>query len=283
MSLIEVKGLKKSYGDVHAVRGVDLEIAQGEIFSLLGPNGAGKTTTVEILEGFRTRDAGTVSVLGFDPQSRGHQSREWRNRIGIVLQSSADAGDLTVLETIEHFSGYYSNPRKVDEVIYAVGLVEKESALIRTLSGGQRRRLDVALGIVGNPELLFLDEPTTGFDPEARRSFWALIQKLRSDGTTILLTTHYLDEAEALADRVAVINKGVIIEVSTPAELGGRATSQATVSWRDGDTVKSERSDNPTALVSKLSSHFAGEVPELVVSRPSLEDIYLEMIGETHE
>jgi len=283
MSLIEVKGLKKSYGDVHAVRGVDLEIAQGEIFSLLGPNGAGKTTTVEILEGFRTRDAGTVSVLGFDPQSRGHQSREWRNRIGIVLQSSADAGDLTVLETIEHFSGYYSNPRKVDEVIYAVGLVEKESALIRTLSGGQRRRLDVALGIVGNPELLFLDEPTTGFDPEARRSFWALIQKLRSDGTTILLTTHYLDEAEALADRVAVINNGVIIEVSTPAELGGRATSQATVSWRDGDTVKSERSDNPTALVSKLSSHFSGEVPELVVSRPSLEDIYLEMIGETHE
>ena len=283
MSLIEVKDLKKSYGDVHAVRGVDLEIAQGEIFSLLGPNGAGKTTTVEILEGFRTRDAGTVSVLGFDPQSRGHQSREWRNRIGIVLQSSADAGDLTVLETIEHFSGYYSNPRKVDEVIYAVGLVEKESALIRTLSGGQRRRLDVALGIVGNPELLFLDEPTTGFDPEARRSFWALIQKLRSDGTTILLTTHYLDEAEALADRVAVINNGVIIEVSTPAELGGRATSQATVTWRDGDTVKSERSDNPTALVSKLSSLFGGEVPELVVSRPSLEDIYLEMIGETHE
>ena len=283
MSLIEVNGLKKSYGDVHAVRGVDLEIAQGEIFSLLGPNGAGKTTTVEILEGFRTRDAGTVSVLGFDPQSRGHQSREWRNRIGIVLQSSADAGDLTVLETIEHFSGYYSNPRKVDEVIYAVGLVEKESALIRTLSGGQRRRLDVALGIVGNPELLFLDEPTTGFDPEARRSFWALIQKLRSDGTTILLTTHYLDEAEALADRVAVINNGVIIEVSTPAELGGRATSQATVSWRDEDTVKSERSDNPTALVSKLSSRFGGEVPELVVTRPSLEDIYLEMIGETHE
>ena len=283
MNLIEVKGLKKSYGDVHAVRGVDLEIAQGEIFSLLGPNGAGKTTTVEILEGFRTRDAGTVSVLGFDPQSRGHQSREWRNRIGIVLQSSADAGDLTVLETIEHFSGYYSNPRKVDEVIYAVGLVEKENALIRTLSGGQRRRLDVALGIVGNPELLFLDEPTTGFDPEARRSFWALIQKLRSDGTTILLTTHYLDEAEALADRVAVINNGVIIEVSTPAELGGRATSQATVAWRDGDTVKSERSDNPTALVSKLSSLFGGEVPELVVSRPSLEDIYLEMIGETHE
>ena len=283
MSLIEVKGLKKSYGDVHAVRGVDLEIAQGEIFSLLGPNGAGKTTTVEILEGFRTRDSGTVSVLGFDPQTIGHESRQWRNRIGIVLQSSADAGDLTVLETIQHFSGYYSNPRAVDEVIYSVGLIEKESALIRTLSGGQRRRLDVALGIIGNPELLFLDEPTTGFDPEARRSFWALIQKLRSDGTTILLTTHYLDEAEALADRVAVINNGVIIEVSTPAELGGRATSQATVAWRDGEVIKSELSDNPTELVATLSSRFGGEVPELVVSRPSLEDIYLEMIGSTHE
>ena len=283
MSLIEVKGLKKSYGDVHAVRGLDLEIAQGEIFSLLGPNGAGKTTTVEILEGFRTRDSGTVSVLGFDPQTRGHESRLWRDRIGIVLQSSADAGDLTVLETIDHFSGYYSNPRNVDEVIHSVGLVEKENALIRNLSGGQRRRLDVALGIIGNPELLFLDEPTTGFDPEARRSFWGLIQTLRSNGTTIVLTTHYLDEAEALADRVAVINNGVIIEVSTPAELGGRATSQATVSWRDGDTIKSERSDNPTELVTKLSSRFGGEVPELVVSRPSLEDIYLEMIGGTHE
>ena len=283
MSLIEVKDLKKSYGDVHAVRGVDLEIAHGEIFSLLGPNGAGKTTTVEILEGFRTRDSGTVSVLGFDPQTRGHESRIWRDRIGIVLQSSADAGDLTVLETIDHFSGYYSNPRNVDEVIHSVGLEEKENALIRTLSGGQRRRLDVALGIIGNPELLFLDEPTTGFDPEARRSFWGLIQNLRSGGTTIVLTTHYLDEAEALADRVAVINNGVIIEVSTPAELGGRATSQATVTWRDGETVKSERSDNPTELVTKLSSHFGGEVPELVVSRPSLEDIYLEMIGGTHE
>jgi ABC-2 type transport system ATP-binding protein len=262
---------------------VDLRIEHGEIFSLLGPNGAGKTTTVEIMEGFRTRDAGTVSVLGFDPQTRGHESRQWRNRIGIVLQSSADAGDLTVLETIDHFSGYYSNPRDVDEVIQSVGLLEKENALIRNLSGGQRRRLDVALGIIGNPELLFLDEPTTGFDPEARRAFWGLIQKLRSDGTTIVLTTHYLDEAEALADRVAVINNGVIIEVSTPAELGGRATSQATVAWRDGEVTKSERSDNPTELVAKLSSHFGGEVPELVVSRPSLEDIYLEMIGGTHE
>lgn len=283
MSLIEVKGLKKSYGDVHAVRGLDLSIAQGEIFSLLGPNGAGKTTTVEILEGFRTRDAGSVSVLGFDPQTRGHESRIWRNRIGIVLQSSSDAGDLTVIETIKHFSGYYSNPRNVDEVIHSVGLKEKEGALIRNLSGGQRRRLDVALGIIGNPELLFLDEPTTGFDPEARRAFWALIQQLRTDGTSILLTTHYLDEAEALADRVAVINNGVIIEVSTPAELGGRATSQATVQWRDGDSIKSEKTDNPTALVSSLSSAFKGEIPELIVTRPSLEDIYLEMIGGANE
>ena len=283
MSLIEVKGLTKSYGDVHAVRGIDLNIEQGEIFSILGPNGAGKTSTVEILEGFRTRDLGTVSVLGFDPNTRGHQSREWRNRIGIVLQTSADAGDLTVFETINHFHGYYSNPRDVDEVINSVGLKEKENALIRNLSGGQRRRLDVALGIIGNPELIFLDEPTTGFDPEARRAFWSLIKSLRSDGATIVLTTHYLDEAEALADRVAVINKGVIVEISTPADLGGRATSQATVQWRDGDQIKSEKTDNPTALVSSLAARFNGEVPELVVTRPSLEDIYLEMIGGVHE
>ena len=283
MSLIEVKGLTKHYGDVRAVRGLDLSIEQGEIFSILGPNGAGKTTTVEILEGFRTRDSGSVSVLGFDPGTKGHQSREWRDRIGIVLQTSADAGDLTVFETINHFHGYYSNPRDVEEVIDSVGLQEKRDALIRNLSGGQRRRLDVALGIIGNPELLFLDEPTTGFDPEARRAFWSLIKKLRSDGATIVLTTHYLDEAEALADRVAVINKGVIVEISTPTELGGRSTSQATVQWRDGDQIKSEKTDNPTSLVSTLSARFGGEVPELMVTRPSLEDIYLEMIGGVHE
>ena len=283
MSLIEVKGLTKSYGDVHAVRGIDLNIEQGEIFSILGPNGAGKTTTVEILEGFRTRDAGSVSVLGFDPNDRGHQSREWRNRIGIVLQTSGDAGDLTVFETINHFHGYYSNPRDVEEVINSVGLKEKEDSLIRNLSGGQRRRLDVALGIIGNPELIFLDEPTTGFDPEARRAFWSLIKSLRSDGATIVLTTHYLDEAEALADRVAVINRGVIAEISTPADLGGRATSQATVQWRDGDQIKSEKTDNPTAVIAALAATFNGEIPELVVTRPSLEDIYLEMIGDVNE
>ena len=283
MNAIEVTGLRKSYGPVHAVKGIDLSIPSGEIFSLLGPNGAGKTTIVEILEGFRTRDSGTVSVLGFDPSKGGHMAREWRDRIGIVLQSTSDSGDLTVIETIEHFSGYYSNPRAVDEVINAVGLDEKAGSLIRKLSGGQRRRLDVALGIVGNPELLFLDEPTTGFDPEARRAFWSLIEKLRGSGTTILLTTHYLDEAEALADRVAVINNGQIIEIATPTELGGRATSKALVSWRDGSEIKSEATDNPTALVNKLTSLFSGEIPELTVIRPSLEDIYIRMIGATHE
>ena len=283
MNVIEVKGLKKSYGQVHAVRGVDLSIPAGEIFALLGPNGAGKTTTVEILEGFRSRDAGHISILGFDPQTQGHAARQWRDRIGIVLQSAADAGDLTVIETVEHFRGYYSNPRNTDEVIAAVGLENKTGALIRNLSGGQRRRLDVALGIIGSPELLFLDEPTTGFDPEARRAFWALIEQLRGDGTTILLTTHYLDEAEALADRVAVINNGLIVEVSTPAELGGRATSKALVSWRDGSQVKSEESDNPTSVVSRLTTQFGGDIPELSVTRPSLEDIYLKMIGGVDE
>jgi len=283
MNAIEVTGLRKSYGPVHAVQGIDLSIASGEIFALLGPNGAGKTTTVEILEGFRGRDGGEVSVLGFDPRNEGHAAREWRNRIGIVLQSTSDSGDLTVVETIEHFSGYYSNPRKVDEVINAVGLDEKAGSLIRKLSGGQRRRLDVALGIIGNPELLFLDEPTTGFDPEARRAFWALIEKLRGTGTTILLTTHYLDEAEALADRVGVINNGQILEIATPTELGGRSTAQALVTWRDGSVIKSENTNNPTALVTRLTSQFNGEIPELTVTRPSLEDIYLKMIGLTHE
>jgi len=283
MNAIEVSGLTKSYGAVHAVRGIDLTIKTGEIFALLGPNGAGKTTTVEILEGFRTRDAGDVRVLGFDPHDEGSAARQWRNRIGIVLQSTSDSGDLTVIETIEHFSGYYSNPRNVDEVINSVGLSEKSGSLIRKLSGGQRRRLDVALGIVGNPELLFLDEPTTGFDPEARRAFWALIERLRGDGTTILLTTHYLDEAEALADRVGVISQGEIIEVSTPTNLGGRSTAQARVSWRDGAEIKSQATDNPTSVVSKLTAQFNGEIPELTVTRPSLEDIYLKMIGVTHE
>ncbi len=278
-SVISVRGLKKSYGSTQAVAGIDLSIAQGEIFALLGPNGAGKTTTVEILEGFRTRDSGDVSVLNTDPAIKGEAGRIWRNRIGIVLQSTSDAGDLSVKETVAHFAKYYANPRDVDEVVNAVGLAEKSKELIRTLSGGQRRRLDVALGIIGAPELLFLDEPTTGFDPEARRAFWALIKNLRDSGTTIVLTTHYLDEAEALADRVAVINRGLIVEVSTPALLGGRATSLATVSWLSENGPQSERTDNPTALIKKLTEGFKGEIPELTVKRASLEDIYLEMIG----
>jgi ABC-2 type transport system ATP-binding protein len=278
-SVISVRGLKKSYGSTQAVAGIDINIAQGEIFALLGPNGAGKTTTVEILEGFRTRDSGEVSVLATDPAVKGEAGRIWRNRIGIVLQSTSDAGDLSVKDTVAHFAKYYSNPRDVEEVVSAVGLEEKSSELIRTLSGGQRRRLDVALGIIGSPELLFLDEPTTGFDPEARRAFWALIKGLRDNGTTIVLTTHYLDEAEALADRVAVINRGVIVEVSTPALLGGRATSLATVSWLGADGPKSERTDSPTALVRKLTQTYQGEIPELTVKRASLEDIYIEMIG----
>jgi len=281
--VISVAGLGKSYGSTKAVDGLDLEIEQGEIFALLGPNGAGKTTTVEILEGFRDRDSGEVKVLGFDPATKGRAGQSWRDRIGIVLQSTNDAGDLTVLESVSHFAKYYANPKDARDVIELVGLTDKADALGRTLSGGQRRRLDVALGIIGNPELIFLDEPTTGFDPEARRAFWLLIRKLRDEGATILLTTHYLDEAEALADRVAVINHGQIIEISTPDQLGGRATSLATVSWREGTQLRTEKSANPTELVKKLGEQFGGEVPELSVKRASLEDIYLEMIGGTHE
>ncbi len=281
--VIDIKGLRKNYGPLAAVSGIDLHVSSGEIFALLGPNGAGKSTTVEILEGFRTRDGGDVKVLGVDPAIGGLAARQWRNRIGIVLQTSNDAGDLTVAESVKHFSHYYSEPRDPDEVIAAVGLTDKADALVRTLSGGQRRRLDVALGIIGNPELLFLDEPTTGFDPKARRDFWSLIRKLKSEGRTILLTTHYLDEAEALADRVAVINKGQIIEVSTPADLGGRATSLAQVSWRENGVTKIEKAPYPTAFVAELAARFGGEVPELIVKRATLEDIYLEMIGETDE
>ena len=283
MKVIEVKGLTKSYGDFTAVAGIDLAIEAGEIFALLGPNGAGKTTTVEILAGFRAADSGSVSVLGFDPATKGDAGRSWRNRIGIVLQTASDAGSFKVREIVKHFSAFYANPRDVDQVIEAVGLTEKRNSLVLELSGGQRRRLDVALGIIGNPELLFLDEPTTGFDPEARRAFWSLIRDLKAGGTTILLTTHYLDEAEELADRVAVITAGKIVEVSTPALLGGRSTAKATVSWMGTSGLESEESDNPTAVVAKLAAQFAGDIPELVITRPSLEDIYLKMIGGQHE
>jgi ABC-2 type transport system ATP-binding protein len=281
VSVIEVRNLHKSYGLLEAVDGIDLAIEKGEIFAILGPNGAGKTTCVEILEGFRTRNSGEVRVLDFDPQFKGKGAREFRDRIGIVLQSTSDAGDLTVNETIRHFSGYYSNPRNPQEVVESVGLAEKKDALIHTLSGGQRRRLDVGLGIVGNPELLFLDEPTTGFDPEARRDFWDLIRGLRDLGTTIVLTTHYLEEAEALADRVAVINRGKILEIDTPANLGDRSTSLARVHWESAGKMKEQFTDKPTAVIADLMKEFDGEIPKLAVSRATLEDVYLQMIGDS--
>ncbi|WP_345437871.1 ABC transporter ATP-binding protein [Actinoallomurus vinaceus] len=274
---VRVRGLRKRYGDVDAVNGVDLDIFRGEVFALLGPNGAGKSTTVEILEGHRRRTGGDVSVLGADP---GKPTREWRARLGIVLQTSNEQPELSVREIVRHFAGYYPRPRDVDEVIEAVGLTEKAGARLAQLSGGQRRRVDVALGIIGGPELLFLDEPTTGFDPDARRQFWRLIEGLAGGGTTILLTTHYLDEAEALADRVGVITGGRVLEVGSPMELGGRATATARVSWLGPEGRQSLETDSPTQVVAELSQKFDGEVPELTVARPTLEDIYLTMIGE---
>ncbi|MFL6127331.1 ABC transporter ATP-binding protein [Actinophytocola sp.] len=275
MTAIQVRGLHKSYNGTVAVAGVDLDISEGEVFALLGPNGAGKTTTVEILEGHRRRDSGEVSVLGVDP---GSATRAWRARIGIVLQTANDAAELTVRESVRHYAGYYPSPANPDEVIEQVGLTQKANTRVKALSGGQRRRLDVALGVVGRPELVFLDEPTTGFDPEARRQFWELIRTLAAGGTTVLLTTHYLDEAEALADRVAVIAGGRIVAEGTPATLGGRSTAKATVRWQGPDGPETVLTDTPTALVTQLSQ--GRELPELTVTRPSLEDTYLELIGE---
>ena len=273
---VRVRGLVKRYPDKVAVAGVDLDIHRGEVFALLGPNGAGKTTTVEVLEGYRHADEGEVSVLGVDP---GKGDRIWRSRLGIVAQTSRDEAELSVAELVSHYAGYYPDPRDPDEVIASVGLDEKRKTRTRKLSGGQRRRLDVALGVIGNPELLFLDEPTTGFDPEARRQFWTLIENLRTEGTTILLTTHYLDEAEHLADRVGVIADGRMIEVGTPETLGGRGARTARVSWLDADGAHEVRTDQPTAEVAALMARFDGEVPELEVRRPSLEDIYLDLIA----
>ena len=277
---IQVRGLVKKYGDKTAVAGIDLTVEQGEIFALLGPNGAGKTTTVEILEGYRSANSGEIKVLGFDPATKGSAAQKWRNKIGIVLQSANDAADLTVIETVSHFANYFDNPKDTHQVINAVGLSDKENSKTRQLSGGQRRRLDVALGIIGSPELLFLDEPTTGFDPEARRSFWELIRTLKSEGTTILLTTHYLDEAQELADRVGVINNGKIIEIAPPATLGGRNNARAKVMWLENGVSKELLTSNPTDEVIKLSKQFNGPIPELQVLRPNLEEIYLRMIGE---
>ncbi|GGO24289.1 ABC transporter [Micromonospora parathelypteridis] len=249
-----------------------MTVGSGEVFALLGPNGAGKSTTIEILEGHRRRDGGDVRVLGEDPGTAG---RRWRSRIGIVLQTATDAADLTVRETVRHFAGYYPSPRDPDEVISAVGLTEKADSRIRSLSGGQRRRVDVALGIVGRPELVFLDEPTTGFDPEARRQFWALIRSLAADGTTILLTTHYLDEAAALAGRLAIMLGGRIVAAGTPSTIGGLAHAQATVTWRDGAGLHEVRTDSPNTVVAQLGP----DVTDLQVRRPNLEDVYLDLIG----
>ncbi|NUO56490.1 MAG: ABC transporter ATP-binding protein [Hamadaea sp.] len=274
---VRVRGLTKRYGGNAVVDGVDLDIPSGQIFALLGPNGAGKTTTVEILEGYRNRDDGEVSVLGADPQRAG---RRWRYGIGIVLQEASDLSELTVTETVRHFARYYPDPRAADEVIATVGLAEKANARVGTLSGGQRRRLDVAVGIVGNPTLLFLDEPTTGFDPQARRQFWELIRSLSTEhGTTILLTTHYLEEAENLADRVAVLVKGKIVADSDPASLGGRAEAKAVISWLDNGERRSVESDDPGAVIAELTARYGGAVPGLSVTRPSLEDVYLDLIG----
>ncbi|MEW2476962.1 ABC transporter ATP-binding protein [Micromonospora gifhornensis] len=274
---IHVRGLRKAYGDNVAVAGLDLDVHPGEVFALLGPNGAGKSTTVEILEGYRHRDAGEVRVLGVDPTAA---SPQWRARVGIVLQGTGEFDELTVAEVVRHFAAFYPDADDPDKVIARVGLAGKARARTHTLSGGQKRRLDVALGIIGRPELLFLDEPTTGFDPEARREFWELIRDLAAAGTTIVLTTHYLDEAEALADRVGVITGGRLVEVAPPTSLGNRQEALATVSWRTPEgTLESAQSATPTALVAELAARFGGEVPGLTVTRPTLEDIYLRMIG----
>lgn len=274
--IIEIQGLAKSYRGVPAVHDVSLTVQEGEIFALLGPNGAGKTTTVEICAGFRKADSGHIRVLGADPSSG---DPAWKDRFGIVTQQSNDLEDLTVTEAVQSIAWCYSAPRAVDEVIAAVGLTDKATARCVKLSGGQRRRLDVALGLVGDPSLLLLDEPTTGFDPEARRAFWGLIRSLSHEGMTILLTTHYLDEAEYLADRVGVIAGGRVLEINTPDAIGGRDASETRVKWTEAGTVKECLTNVPTAMVAELGARFGGEVPGLLVERPSLEEVYLAMIS----
>jgi ABC-2 type transport system ATP-binding protein len=294
--VISVAGLRKSYGELEAVRGIDLEVATGEIFAFLGPNGAGKTTTVEILEGYRGRNAGEVTVLGADPA---RVDRLWRERIGIVLQEGKMHPELTVQESLELFAGYYRHPRKVADTIELTGLTEKADDRVGRLSGGQQRRLDVALALIGDPELLFLDEPTTGFDPSARRRAWEVIGSLRDLGKTVFLTTHYMDEAQALADRVAIIAGGRIVAEGPPDELGGRDTRTTRISFRlpdgaedlpaslretarvDGEVV-SMRVQDPVAPLRELTA-WATErgvgLPGLEVRRASLEDVYLELTG----
>jgi ABC-2 type transport system ATP-binding protein len=274
VTAIAVRELRKSYGEHEALRGISFSIEEGEVFGLLGPNGAGKTTTVEILEGYRERDGGDVDVLGFDPA---RSQTAYRERIGVVLQQSQLWGNLTVGETHRMFAGYYDRPRDVDEVIDVVGLAEKRDARVKTLSGGQKRRLDLGVALVGDPDLVFLDEPTTGFDPAARRAAWEMIRSLRSLGKTILLTTHYLDEAEQLADRVAVLREGRIIREGTPAELTGDTNETEVRYRRDGHEVVL-RTTEPTKLLHQLTEQAIAEGRELeglTVRRPTLEDVYL--------
>src|SRR3954469_16334020 len=281
---IDVSGLSRTYGDLEAVRDVSLRVAAGEVFCLLGPNGAGKTTTVEILEGYRSRTAGDVRVLGFDPADG---ARAFRERVGIVLQESAVYGELTVAEVLRMHARYYPRPRPAGELTELVALDAKETARIKTLSGGQRRRLDLALALVGDPDLIFLDEPTTGFDPAARRSAWEAIRSLRDLGKTVVLTTHYLDEAQELSDRVAIIKDGRILAIGTPGELGVGAAQRVRVSWRSEDGELQEREvDDPTQLLHELTAEAlarGGAVRELSVTRPSLEDVYLELTAEEEE
>ncbi len=279
---IVVSNLTKSYKGVHALRGISFEVERGEVFGLLGPNGAGKTTAVEILEGYRERDGGEASVLDIDPSGA---PRALRERIGVVLQHSELSPLLTVGETHLMFAGYYEQPRDVDEVIELVGLADKRDARVKTLSGGQKRRLDLGVALVGDPELVFLDEPTTGFDPAARRAAWEMIRVLRSLGTTILLTTHYLDEAQQLADRVAVLRDGEIVGTGAPAELIGDSTSTEIRYRRDGELVVVE-TDDATRVLHELTTMALNDgrsLEELEVRRPTLEDVYLELVGEDAE
>jgi ABC-2 type transport system ATP-binding protein len=281
--VISIRGLTKSYGDVEAVRGIDLEVRAGEVFAFLGPNGAGKTTTVEILEGYRERSAGEVSVLGEDPERAG---RSWRERIGIVLQSCRLDPYLTVTESLSLFAGYYSSPRPVGEVIEAIGLEGKASTRTGKLSGGQQRRLDVGMALVGDPELLFLDEPTTGFDPSARRQAWEAIASLRELGKTVFLTTHYMDEAQRLADRVAIIAGGEVVARGTPEDLGERDSQPAMISYRLGGEEVRVETATPVKTLNELTGRALAEgleLENLEVSRPSLEDVYLELTAPEAE
>jgi ABC-2 type transport system ATP-binding protein len=277
-SAIVVRDLRKTYDGVEALRGITFEVRRGEVFGLLGPNGAGKTTTVEILEGYRRRDGGTVEVLGFDPA---RSPRALRERIGVVLQQSELWPALTVREVHRIFAGYYPHPRDVDEVVELVGLREKRDARVKTLSGGQKRRLDLGIALVGDPELVFLDEPTTGFDPAARRAAWEMIRSLRALGKTVLLTTHYLDEAQQLADRVAVLRAGEIVRMGSPSEL--TATRIAEIRFRKDGIESVIETDEPTRVLHELTGRALAEGSELEgleVRRASLEDVYLELVRE---